>query len=430
MLTFLQGCRIVKKTSLSKEEHLLVLASRLHLASEDKAEINNILGQAPDWQCIIRDSGTLGVQPLLHRHLSGEQFAHKIPEDVKLQLRRSYKEQSIRNLWIYGQINRMLEVLAPANIRVVLMKGAFLAKWVYRDIALRPMNDIDLLCRTEDVGIFREGLFQLGFSQESFKSPLHASLAPRFDHLPPFHHSGKLKVEAHLNIFCGLPHNTDDMKKVWDRTTPSGFENPGPAFLSPDDHLLHLTLHLGKHMETGFPMFYWFCDIHEMVNLYGHEIDWDRFAGIIKSLGSGGKAGALLRLLASHWNTPIPEGLLERLGGLGNPLHLAAMIPGEQTSAMKKRKVLPRYVRLVKRLNQSGGGGKGLLLLWKTFFPSRAWIIEHYGLRQGRSVWFYRLFHVLTPFIKLAGSLWHSMVYVLRQALHPFSGSRKNRKQT
>ena len=416
-------------TSLSQEERLLVLAARVHLDTKAAAGMASILGQDLDWPFIMRRSKQLGVQPLLHRHLSQAEYAPLVPEAERFRLREAYREQSIRNLWIYGQIDRILDIPVPSKTPVVLLKGAYLAKWVYRDMGLRPMNDIDLLCRTEDADTLRDKLFHLGFSQEDHKSPLHESLAPQFDHLPPFFHPGKVKVEVHLNIFSGLPHDAGDMKRVWERTTSMEFENLRQTCLSPEDLLLQLTLHLSKHIETGFPLLYWFCDIHEVVSNDLHKIDWDRFTTAAESLGVGGRAGSLLRLLRQQWETPVPEEGLKRLGSNGKPLDLAEMIPEEQDPEMKKRKVLWRYLRLLKRVNRAGNVQNRLAFLWKTAFPPRAWIIRRYAIQDGIAVWFYRAYHVLSPCKKLVESIFFNMVHTLKHTLRSFSGSKGSRDQ-
>lgn len=131
--------------ALSPEEYLLVLAARLEMNSDDAARMESILRECPDWAEVKASAHRLGVEPLLYRHLSQERYARYVPDEVIHLLKESYRAQAIRSLRIYGQISRFLDSMNQAEVPIILLKGAFLAKWVYGDIALRPMNDIDIL---------------------------------------------------------------------------------------------------------------------------------------------------------------------------------------------------------------------------------------------------------------------------------------------
>ena len=117
---------------------------------------------------------------------------------------------------MYAQIDRIFLAAQEAGIPIVPLKGAFLAKCVYRDIALRPMCDIDLMCRVED----RDGdelediLRGLGFSlferwggrapyREVHTELFTARPVGRDIRLPNYYHPRRAQVETLLNIFHG-----------------------------------------------------------------------------------------------------------------------------------------------------------------------------------------------------------------------------------
>jgi hypothetical protein len=53
---------------------------------------------------------------------------------------------------LYRQLKEILIEFNKNNIPVILLKGAHLAQFVYGNIALRLMSDIDLLVKKEDLG--------------------------------------------------------------------------------------------------------------------------------------------------------------------------------------------------------------------------------------------------------------------------------------
>lgn len=73
-----------------------------------------------------------------------------VPEPVMLQLQKSYQRSYLRNLIILGELKRVVQALKECSIEVVFLKGSFLAEYVYKDIACRPMGDLDILVREED----------------------------------------------------------------------------------------------------------------------------------------------------------------------------------------------------------------------------------------------------------------------------------------
>jgi hypothetical protein len=65
----------------------------------------------------------------------------------------------------YQELQTVLKTFKfrAAGIDVIVLKGAFLAELVYRNIGLRAIGDIDLLVKKEDLGKVKRVLIQLGY---------------------------------------------------------------------------------------------------------------------------------------------------------------------------------------------------------------------------------------------------------------------------
>ena len=171
---------------LSPELHLTVLAARVNLHAKDLSLMKDLFKENLDWPKILKYSNRFRVQPLLYKHLSQKPFAPAVPPKVLSLLKNEYFRQSMKNLRLYGQIDELVQALKPYHIQLILLKGASLAKFFYGDMALRPMNDIDLLCKEEDKKTYLSVLHNLGYQKKAhFQSPLHEKiLVKNMQHIP------------------------------------------------------------------------------------------------------------------------------------------------------------------------------------------------------------------------------------------------------
>ena len=69
-----------------------------------------------------------------------------------------------RNLLAFNALARVIEHLNAHGIPNILLKGVALALTLYKNEALRPMGDVDLLVRWDDVPRTVELLRELGYT--------------------------------------------------------------------------------------------------------------------------------------------------------------------------------------------------------------------------------------------------------------------------
>ena len=98
-----------------------------------------------EWIALIEMATWHGVAPLLYQRLKAPPLAGCVPDGVRERLRGLYLNTAACNMRLYEELRPLLLALRAAGIPVIVLKGAYLAEQVYRNIALRPMGDIDLL---------------------------------------------------------------------------------------------------------------------------------------------------------------------------------------------------------------------------------------------------------------------------------------------
>ncbi len=148
---------------------------------------------------------------------------------------------------LFHYFRRFLERAAEARIDVAPLKGAHLITTVYSAEEDRgKLADVDFLVRPSD---WQRTLFLL---EEMEFARTKLSRRPVTDR--EFHEAqmfleiprGKIMFEPHRYLVQPARHNIDHAA-LWERSEESTFDGAPCLRLTPEDHLLHATIHLMSH---------------------------------------------------------------------------------------------------------------------------------------------------------------------------------------
>jgi len=398
------------------ENELLILSARLTLTPEESAALTRILEAPLNWSEVKEQSGRLGVQPLLYKHLQQKPYAQQVPDSVLKDFQEAYRFQAMRSLRIYAQIIQLLEAMNRASIPVVLLKGALLAKWVYVDTALRPMSDIDIFCREADADSVKKVLFGLGYYQQAvYNSPLHERVFTLKRHMPPFLRERAVPVEVHTNYSKSGPKGMPDMAKTWEKAVPLTLFG-APCFrLSNEDLLIHLFAHLAKHLETSGTALYWFCDLYELTKLIGSETDWNSFHGKATALAIQNQIGRVYRFMEAGWK--MEQGEFLRYSDLAEKLadNKIAFQHRLFCKGFGRKKELFDYIHNLQSLRQAGEMGSRLYFLGRYLIPTRENLVSRYNIPNKSALPFYYVIHPFVLLKRAAASLIYN-VFIARRS--------------
>ncbi|HSE84410.1 MAG TPA: nucleotidyltransferase family protein [Thermodesulfobacteriota bacterium] len=273
----------------SNENKLILLCSRPKVSESALNQVKELVKLPLDWEEVLESASWHGVAPLLYHNLKGLYLSFAIPQKAMGQLKKAYHENLARNMYLYNELDRILESFDAKGINIIVLKGAALAGTVYGNIALRPMNDIDLLVKEEDIAYTEKTMSELGYLFQGEK-PLEWYRENHF-HLAYIHPEKNVLVEIHWHI-GRKSHpsqialtDTGIIKRWWERAQSLQIANRKALMLSPDDLIFHLSLHFLKHrfMSQGrdFKSVFtsrWaliqLCDIFLAINYYGDKINW------------------------------------------------------------------------------------------------------------------------------------------------------------
>lgn len=220
-----------------------------------------------DWALRFRVGG------LFYREIKSCNFPTElIPVDARNRLREAYRNVATMNTSLFVDASRVLRCLADNQLPVIALKGLSLAQYIYGDIALRPMSDMDLLVKEED--LVRAGRILLTLGYRQYYPAWESMLKLRtFQHLPPFMNQNGAMIELHWNIVTPDSPIKVDLDGLWARACLIKVDDVEVRALSPEDLFLHLCIHACSHLQTGVGLLP-LCDLAGLMRTSANRIDW------------------------------------------------------------------------------------------------------------------------------------------------------------
>jgi len=181
-------------------------------------------------------------------------------EFVRAALSEELRQAAIADLFRERELRRLLDLLAEAAVRALLLKGAGLAYTVYSAPHLRPRTDLDVLIARGDLSAADRALLSSGWvrvveqSREAVTTQRHYALegVPACDE----------HLDLHWNI--SMPHAFKDalvFEELASRAISIGALGPTARTLSTPDALFLACLHRVAHHQDAMDLV-WLWDIH------------------------------------------------------------------------------------------------------------------------------------------------------------------------
>ena len=257
------------------------------------------------WQLAMATAAAHGVSPLLShfsqwQHAGWQAFLTKQREHVELRHRR-----------IASLLQQIDEKARSALIAVVPLKGSALHAMGLYAPGERPMADIDLLVREDDVAPASALLCELGY-EESFTQWKHRVFKPVTGE-PCFslgeHRDTPINIELHTHIHERLPVSTIDItQRIFPRDPKPGLN----AYPSLGAMMSHLLLHASGNLCNRSARLLHLNDISLLATRMSAE-DWNKLWGE-QGDESAWWAFPTLQLVDRYYKHAIPNAVLDRAG--------------------------------------------------------------------------------------------------------------------
>ncbi|MFQ5656816.1 MAG: nucleotidyltransferase family protein [Candidatus Methylomirabilales bacterium] len=348
-----------------------------------------------EWETIMDEAAVHGLTFWL-------QGFSELPPPLQKRVHDECLGITARNLALAAELRTILRAFRDQGILCAPLRGLALAERLYGTVPPRPMGDIDLLVRKEDLPRVQALFRTLGFN-EMDRRPGFASA---FSYTLKFfaERSFMIVVEPHWTI--AYPPFVDrlDMEAVWRRCVPASVVGGKTLSLGREDLLIHLCLHLTHRDDAPF---LWVYELDRYLRQESHTLNWDLVLSQCREVGLGELVRRALDEAATQLGAPVPADVLYALGGrehgrrrdLAQRLVEISSVDGVESLA---------YFFALKGLGVKFRYARGLL------FPEPRFMMLQYGLTHRRQL--------AASYIRRFSSLsWHAtkgLVRLFRGAAH------------
>lgn len=247
-------------------------------------------------------AATLRLLPLVYHNL------HELGVDDPLMRRL---KGVYRHSW-YGT-HRLLHAVAPVvaelasvDIPVLLTKGVPLALSYYRNPALRPMADVDVVVPQARLAQASGVLASLGWRGQWPEGD-----ALRFRHAMQVFGPDGAQLDLHWRPMYESPADSPAEDSFFATAEPLDFR--GTMVRQPDPaHALFLTVVHGVRWNVETPV-RWIPDAITILRSRGSDVDWDRLLHLAVTYRAVRRLRLGLSYLAKSFGAPVPDSVQARL---------------------------------------------------------------------------------------------------------------------
>ena len=361
-----------------------------------------------EWQTLVDLAQEQNVSALVYHRLKARGLAPALPPDIQTQLLTAYRHTAVMNLGYAVDLARIVTLFQANAIRVIALKGIYLASEVYGNLALREMADLDLLVPLNQIEQAATLLQTLGYKQ---KPGVTAEVDVSFSqHLSIFTDSHSSLIELHWTVTRpASSYSIDpsiDPGELWARAVPVRIQTLEVLGLSAEDLLLHLCLHTSYHHRFEFglrPS----CDIAETLRHFGDRLDWSQIVERARRWHWDRGTYLALRLAKDLVGAAVTDEVLRQL----QPMPCdETIVDAARSQIFTDQKLMFAISPRLGRLRQAPRLSAIVSELWHAVFLPKSDLAGLYGVSpHSRFFYFYYLVRLKDTFlknVKLLFSLW------------------------
>ena len=351
------------------EDEYITIAARVELSENEIDRLRNIPVQIKDWDIVFNKAVMHGVSGILYYAVKKYGLEGVLPEGIFERLRIKFYETALRNTYAERTVNEIGEVCGE---KIVLLKGAYLFKYLYPASGMRFLSDVDVFASKERAVEVMDKLLKSGYRRvRNAKSRLHDRLSDEHHHLPQIHNKN-FKVEIHRNLFGG-----DKFEDVAAEAFETAERLEGNLYaLTPEMNVVHFCCHFIHHINKGSDL-KMLCDINEVVRKFNSEFSWEKVESVSDRLKSVYDITVPLTYARMLLETPVHERLLNERIMESEDLGLDDIMRDEGVENTES-------VSLRRDLRKFGKVHEKLIFLFRHFVPRCGYVNYVFGIYDDR----------------------------------------------
>jgi hypothetical protein len=248
------------------------------------------------------DGGSFRLMPMLYKKLAPYGLRDERYEKIK----GIYRYTLYKNNIILSGFHKIVQALHGAGIRMILLKGGALIIKYYSDLAVRPMNDIDILIEKHNVKKAMDILCELGW-QYSLRIDIDQAL--RIYPSVTFLSRHGFELDLHWNIMNEYSEK-HFVAELWRDASQAEYKDVPIYLLAAEDQVMHNCAHGVKW--DALPTIRWIPDVLAILNAEP-ELSWTALARKCSERKLTMAVRSCLKYLKLNFNAPIPSDALDLL---------------------------------------------------------------------------------------------------------------------
>jgi hypothetical protein len=260
------------------------------------------------WKSLVNietdvEHGSFRQLPLLYLNLN----RHSNNDELMPRLKGIYRKSWSNNQILFFKLGQVLRLLHQKGIRTMVLKGVALSLLAYKNFAVRPMADMDIMVPVSQANHTIEWLKQNGW-----KSSVETNDEYYLNHSKSVTLINDENTELDLHWYpldeCFGIMN-DDL--FWDRAINMTVSGENTLALCPADELLLTIVH--GLMPNVEPPIRWIADAYVLITASDLQIDWERLVDYAKKLSVIIQLKDGLKYLKENFSAPVPEDVYKQI---------------------------------------------------------------------------------------------------------------------
>lgn len=324
-----------------------------------------------DWDSFLKKARENGVSAIVSLRLNEiKSLFPELPYFISEELKKDYYLNAAKNTLIFEELTKVLKAFKESGLPVIVLKGAALASTVYKNLALRPMADVDLLVKKEDILLADERLKVLGYMPSDRSADdmnFSSSYLTSLDYRNSFQNSPSFHIHWHF-VNSTVPNESYihhvKMENIWRDAEKADIAGVETLVMAPHHLVIHLSEHALRVSHSASKLCY-FCDINEAVNFYGAILDWNKLVKESFKFHLNRMVYFSLYFTSQFLEARIPEYVLLKLKpkrlSLGERIFMRSVLNNRRRAGLS----------YLIHLEMNRGLARKTKFVWRTFFPPR-----------------------------------------------------------
>lgn len=411
----MENYRFVSTIDATKALFLKLLKNEL--AEKDLRAIST-----EQWHELHALSGRQNVKSYCYFLLSKSGLDGCIPAPYFEDFKKTFTEQTLKNLAYMGELRRVGKALGDIGIPVVALKGLHMLESVYPHIGTRHMRDLDLLIPAADA----EKAFnctdalgykaQIPYEDDGFHQLPMQVLAQK-----------QIALELHRSISDEIRFDND---LLWEGAAPAPAHHDF-HLLSLENLFIHLCIHISYADYFKIDLRH-YLDIYLLLQKYKDEMDWKKIVDRSRHLGCFDGLRMTLLMIDRLFQSPFKDvGVHFQSEETEKATSEALEIAMEFLWAYDKTS--PDYRFSYKWRPRPGDSKKGVLGQLKRIFIRKDLLRGKFAVKKNSPFFFayylLNFFHLIKLFVSLKcgrGSDYKTTIVIKTMKIHSFLGKGVN----